>query len=89
MVSIGDTGRARPRSSDSGLNWPRLIERLGGALFLAAALFAALALATHDGRDPSWDHAVDAPARNLMGLAGSQLADALLQAFGAHPRWRR
>jgi len=83
MVSIGDTGRARPRSSDSGLNWPRLIERLGGALFLAAALFAALALATHDGRDPSWDHAVDAPARNLMGLAGSQLADALLQAFGA------
>src|SRR5215472_14263793 len=81
MVSI-DAGRSRARSRE-GIHWPRLAGRLIGGLVLLAALFVGLALASYDRHDPSWNHAVVGPVANLMALPGAQLADVLLQAFGA------
>ncbi|HKR20092.1 MAG TPA: DNA translocase FtsK 4TM domain-containing protein [Stellaceae bacterium] len=81
MVSI-DAGRSRARSRE-GIHWPRLAVRLIGGLALLAALFVGLALASYDRHDPSWNHAVVGPVTNLMALPGAQLADVLLQAFGA------
>src|SRR5690348_8465632 len=81
MVSI-DAGRSRTRSRE-GIHWPRLAVRLIGGLVLLAALFVGLALASYDRHDPSWNHAVVGPVTNLMALPGAQLADVLLQAFGA------
>ena len=81
MVSI-DAGRSRARPRE-GIHWPRLAVRLIGLLVLLAALFIGLALASYDRHDPSWNHAVAGPVTNLMALPGAQLADALLQAFGA------
>src|SRR5215469_8211607 len=81
MVSI-DAGRRRTRHRE-GIHWPRLALRLVGGLVLLAALFVGLALASYDRHDPSWNHAVTGPVTNLMALPGAQLADALLQAFGA------
>jgi S-DNA-T family DNA segregation ATPase FtsK/SpoIIIE len=80
MVSI-EAGH-RPRGRGEGLDWTLLCERALGASLLAAALFLALALGFYDRADPSWNHAVSGPARNIMGLAGARLADALLQGFG-------
>src|SRR5215469_12085841 len=81
MVSV-DAGRSRTRQRE-GIHWPRLGVRLIGGLVLLAALFVGLALASYDRHDPSWNHAVTGPVTNLMALPGAQLADALLQAFGA------
>ncbi|MDE2513599.1 MAG: DNA translocase FtsK 4TM domain-containing protein [Alphaproteobacteria bacterium] len=81
MVSI-DAGRSRARPRE-GIHWPRLAVRLIGGLALLAALFVGLALASYDRHDPSWNHAVVGPVTNLMALPGAQLADVLLQAFGA------
>ncbi|MBU6508335.1 MAG: DNA translocase FtsK 4TM domain-containing protein, partial [Alphaproteobacteria bacterium] len=81
MVSI-DAGRSRTRHRE-GIHWLRLAMRLTGGLVLLAALFVGLALASYDRHDPSWNHAVAGPVTNLMALPGAQLADALLQAFGA------
>src|SRR5208282_1025259 len=80
MVSI-EAGH-RPRGRGEGLDWARLGERALGMALLAAALFLTLALASYDRGDPSWNHAVTGPVHNIMGLAGSRLADALLQGFG-------
>jgi len=49
---------------------------------LVAALLLALALATYDRADPSWDHAVAGPVANAVGMAGARGADVLLQALG-------
>jgi DNA segregation ATPase FtsK/SpoIIIE, S-DNA-T family len=81
MVSI-DAGRSRSRPR-VGVRWSRLGQRLLGGLLLLAALFAGLALASFDPHDPSWNHAVAGPVRNVMALPGARFADALLQAFGA------
>src|SRR5487761_161814 len=81
MVSI-DAGRSRARSRE-GIHWPRLAVRLIGGLLLLAALFVGLALASYDRHDQSWNHAVVGPVTNLMALPGAQLADLLLQVFGA------
>ncbi|HXP13250.1 MAG TPA: DNA translocase FtsK 4TM domain-containing protein, partial [Stellaceae bacterium] len=80
MVSI-EAGH-RPRGRGEGLDWTLLCERLLGMALLAAALFLSLALGFYDRADPSWNHAVTGPVHNIMGLAGSRLADALLQGFG-------
>jgi S-DNA-T family DNA segregation ATPase FtsK/SpoIIIE len=59
----------------------RFSEAGGFALAAMAALFA-LALVSYDAADPSWNHAVDGPVRNMLGPSGALLADALLQTIG-------
>jgi S-DNA-T family DNA segregation ATPase FtsK/SpoIIIE len=59
----------------------RALEAVGLAL-LAAAAAGALSLATWSVRDPSLSHAVDAPARNLLGFAGAVAADLMMQILG-------
>ncbi len=47
---------------------------------LAAASF--VACITYDSRDPSWNHAIEGPARNFLGELGAIAADFLLQSLG-------
>ena len=59
----------------------RLAEVLGLGLILAAAA-GALSLASWSVRDPSFSHAVEGPARNLLGYPGAVAADLLMQILG-------
>lgn len=65
---------------------PTPLKRLNevlGLVWLAAALFATLALISYDPHDPSWNTATaDVPAHNLVGTIGAHLADFAIQAFG-------
>ncbi|HWP14018.1 MAG TPA: DNA translocase FtsK 4TM domain-containing protein, partial [Xanthobacteraceae bacterium] len=49
---------------------------------LGIAALAALALATWSVQDPSFSHATNAPARNMLGLTGSSSADLMMQILG-------
>src|SRR5260221_3032199 len=62
----------------------RLSEAVGFVLFLAA-LVLAVALASYDHEDPSWNHAVDAPIHNWIGPYGATIADVFCQSLGAAP----
>jgi DNA segregation ATPase FtsK/SpoIIIE, S-DNA-T family len=70
-------------SLQHSVSLPRRIayEAVGLALLLGALLLA-LALASFDHRDPSWNHAVDAMPVNVLGHAGATLADLLFQSIG-------
>src|SRR3954451_4583520 len=59
----------------------RLYEFIG-AVLLAIAGLAALALATWSVQDPSLSHATNAPVRNMLGLSGAISADLMMQLFG-------
>src|SRR5712671_4506451 len=59
----------------------RLYECIG-AVLLAIAGLAALALATWSVQDPSLSHATNAPVRNMLGLGGAISADLMMQLFG-------
>ncbi|HRJ69287.1 MAG TPA: DNA translocase FtsK 4TM domain-containing protein, partial [Beijerinckiaceae bacterium] len=59
----------------------RLTEAAGlGLLALAGA--GALALASWSVRDPSFSHAIDGTAKNLLGFPGAAVADLLMQVVG-------
>ncbi|MBV9521893.1 MAG: DNA translocase FtsK 4TM domain-containing protein, partial [Alphaproteobacteria bacterium] len=60
----------------------RVSEAAGLALFFAALLIA-VALATYDRADPSWNSAADAVTRNWIGPYGADIADVLYQTAGA------
>ena len=60
----------------------RRVAEFGGLLLLAGVAVVSLALATWSIQDPSWNHAVDGPVRNLVGPAGAVVADFLMQLFG-------
>ena len=80
MASITDTGRKYlPREHHP---WRRFVTVVCGAGFLALSVFLIAALASHDPADPSWNFAINAPAKNLMGLEGARFADLLLQWLG-------
>jgi S-DNA-T family DNA segregation ATPase FtsK/SpoIIIE len=53
-----------------------------GFLLLAASVLLALALASYDHGDPSWNHAIDGAPRNALGPSGAVLSDLLLQGLG-------
>ncbi len=53
----------------------------GGVLTLVAGAFF-LALVSYTPSDSSWNTVSDAPVRNLMGLGGSWVADAVMQTIG-------
>src|SRR3954471_22085157 len=59
----------------------RTMEAVGVALILVGIAYL-MALLSADSNDPSFNHAVDTPARNLLGLPGAYLADFALQALG-------
>jgi len=53
-----------------------------GAVLLAVAGIAAVALATWSVQDPSLSHATNTPVRNVLGLPGAIGADLMMQLFG-------
>jgi len=59
----------------------RTMEAVGVALILFGLAYL-MALLSADSNDPSFNHAVDDPARNLLGLPGAYVADFALQALG-------
>ncbi len=60
----------------------RRMMEAGGAALLAISALLALALASWSVLDPSWNRAVEAPARNLLGLPGAVIADEMLNRLG-------
>jgi len=56
--------------------------RLFGAVVIAMAAAAGVALATHVSGDPSWNTVSNAPVRNLLGRPGATVSDLLLQTLG-------
>jgi S-DNA-T family DNA segregation ATPase FtsK/SpoIIIE len=86
---IGDNTRmsllARAEGAGSRSLWDflrrRTMEALGVALILLGLAYL-MALLSADSSDPSFNHAVDSPARNLLGLPGAYAADFALQALG-------
>ena len=59
----------------------RALETLGVALATTSVLLG-LALVTYHSADPSWNNAVAAPPRNLIGMPGALVSDVLLQTLG-------
>ncbi len=55
----------------------RLAALVTAAALIGGALFAALALATHNANDPAWHTAAGGTVRNWMGGAGAWTADIL------------
>jgi S-DNA-T family DNA segregation ATPase FtsK/SpoIIIE len=60
----------------------RRLHEIVGALLLAVAAIAALALATWSVQDPSLSHATNAPVRNMLGTPGAIGADLMMQLLG-------
>ena len=56
--------------------------QLGGLALLVVGLAVAVALLSFNAGDPSFNRATAGPARNLLSLPGSYLADLLLQTIG-------
>ncbi|MDV3458616.1 DNA translocase FtsK 4TM domain-containing protein [Sphingomonas sp. HF-S4] len=55
---------------------------IGGTLLFLATIGVVLALLTYHSQDPSMNTASGGPARNLLGLPGAWIADALLATLG-------
>jgi len=60
----------------------RRVREMIGLGVLGIAALAALALATWSVQDPSFSHATNAPARNVLGLTGASSADLMMQILG-------
>ena len=78
-----DLGRRQFISSSLKAQLRRRAGELGGICLALAALTLALALASYNPADPSLNTASSAHPTNLAGAAGAQVADLLLQGFGA------
>ncbi|WP_406855573.1 DNA translocase FtsK 4TM domain-containing protein [Alsobacter sp. KACC 23698] len=61
--------------------WRRAAE-LTGLAFLASAGACAIALVSWSVQDPSLNHAINGPVRNLLGRPGAIVADVLMQIMG-------
>lgn len=83
-TSIRAGGRSRATAPASGL-WAfssRRLTELAGVGLTLLGLATALALATYNPTDPSLLHATPNAPSNLLGSAGSMVADPLLRLFG-------
>ncbi len=80
MASISEVSRKYTETASHP--WRRFLIVATGLSLLGAALWLALALATHDRGDPSWNQSISALVKNSAGLAGARFSDALLQWFG-------
>ena len=78
-----DLGRRQFFSSSLKAQLRRRAGELGGVFLALAALTLALALVSYNPADPSFNTASSAHPSNLAGAAGAQVADLLLQGFGA------
>jgi DNA segregation ATPase FtsK/SpoIIIE, S-DNA-T family len=81
MASLSDTSRKYVTAD--GRTWRRFLLLVAGFACLGVGVFLAVALATHDRGDPSWNQAISAVAKNAMGLQGARVSDLLLQWLGA------
>ena len=81
MAIVNDIARKAPLAPE-GFSLRRLTGQAMGLALLVAAILLALALATHDRADPSWNHAADRDVANALGLGGARVSDALLQGLG-------
>ena len=61
----------------------RRLNEAAGFLLLSFGLATLLSLVSYHAQDPSWDTASEARPLNLIGYAGSYLADLCLQSLGA------
>ena len=62
-----------------------LKRRLGqftGFFMICAGLTLAVILVTYHASDPSWNLAIDGPAKNMLAFPGAVVADLMLQTFG-------
>lgn len=62
-----------------------LKRRLGqftGFFMICAGLALAVILVTYHASDPSWNLAIDGPAKNMLAFPGAVVADLMLQTFG-------
>lgn len=73
--------QARKADLAKAIQIPLLREAVG-ILLLAVAAFLGLCLISFNRQDPSLNHAITGPVRNLAGLVGAHLADVLYQALG-------
>jgi S-DNA-T family DNA segregation ATPase FtsK/SpoIIIE len=82
--SLGGNGGGRRGAASGGTAEfvRRRLAELAGFVLVIAALALTAALASFDKGDPSWNNAVDAPAHNLLGRFGAEIADLLLQTLG-------
>ncbi len=76
-----ETSFDRASAALSGFVRRRVAEAVGLCL-LAAAIIAAIAMASWSVNDPSLNNATAAPVRNLVGAPGAVAADLLIQMFG-------
>ncbi|MEM8876503.1 MAG: DNA translocase FtsK [Pseudomonadota bacterium] len=60
----------------------RLIQRFAAAALFICGAMAAVSLLTWSVSDPSFNHAVDATAKNLLGYPGAAFADLAMQLTG-------
>lgn len=71
------------RSNEAAPGWLARLPREAALLVCAGiALFLVVALMSYHRTDPGWSNSYTGPARNLAGITGAYLADALLSAFG-------
>jgi DNA segregation ATPase FtsK/SpoIIIE, S-DNA-T family len=59
----------------------RFAEIIGIALVVLAAVLA-ISLVSWSVRDPSFNHAVDGPVKNWLGMPGAVVSDIMIQLFG-------
>lgn len=60
----------------------RRFHQMVGFCIFALGLIMAASLATYDALDPSWNLAIESPARNILAFPGAVIADGLLQTCG-------
>ncbi len=60
----------------------RRFSEIIGFIILMLVTLCAVALATWNIHDPSFNHATSNPAQNWLGFAGASLSDLLIQVFG-------
>jgi DNA segregation ATPase FtsK/SpoIIIE, S-DNA-T family len=88
---MGDFAMRTTRASTSGFEhlqealreflWRRAAE-ISGVSMLVLSAACSLALVTWSVQDPSLNHAIDGPVRNLLGRPGAIVADILMQMMG-------
>ncbi len=81
------TGKSKSRGSFLPDGLKNFVRRraveIGGIVLFAAAAALALALASFDAQDPTFNNATARAATNLLGRPGAFAADLLLQTLGA------
>ena len=81
-MALSEGAGRKPRKAPLVEAAKRRLAEGAGLLLVFASLLLAVALVSFDRGDPSPSHAVAAPVKNILGPAGADIADVLLQAIG-------